>query len=120
MSGKTLSLVTLLLVSGTTLASAAPAIVLKDPYFGEALFYAYQQRHFDAISRLDAELTQYHGVDEPKLDSLNFHINQAEFSVGDFELGYRMHQRAGRAISAVLEGNVPAAVRNEAIYRLSR
>jgi hypothetical protein len=120
MSGKTLCLVTLLLVSGSTLASAAPSVELKDPYFGEALYYAYQQRHFDAISRLDAELAQYHGVDEPKLNSLNFHINQAEFSVGDFELGYRMHQRAGRAISAVIEGNVPAAVRNEAIYRLSR
>jgi hypothetical protein len=120
MYGKTLSLVTLLLVSGSTLASSAPSIELKDPYFGEALYYAYQQRHFDAISRLDAELAQYHGVDEPKLDSLNYHINQAEFSVGDFELGYRMHQRAGRAISAVIEGNVAAVVRNEAIYRLSR
>lgn len=120
MVGKTLSLVTLLLVSGSTLANVAPSIELKDPYFGEALYYAFQQRHFDAISRLDAELAQYHGVDEPKLDSLSYHINQAEFSVGDFELGYRMHQRAGRAISAVIEGNVPAVVRNEAIYRLSR
>jgi hypothetical protein len=120
MSGNILRLVTLLLVSGSALASAAPTTELKDPYFGEALYYAYQQRHFDAISRLDAELTQYHGVDEPKLDSLNYHINQAEFSVGDFELGYRMHQRAGRAISAVIEGNVPAPVRNEAIYRLAR
>jgi hypothetical protein len=117
---KTLRLVTLLLVSGPTLANAAASVELKDPYFGEALYYAFQQRHFDAISRLDAELTQYHGVDEPRLNSLNYHINQAEFSAGDFELGYRMHQRAGRAISAVIEGNVPAVVRNEAIYRLSR
>lgn len=120
MFSKTLRLVTLLLVSGSTLASAAPSVELKDPYFGEALYFAFQQRHFDAISRLDAELAQYHGVDEPKLNSLNFHINQAEFSVGDFELGYRMHLRAGRAISAVIEGNVPAPVRNEAIYRLAR
>ena len=120
MQRKTLCLVTLLLVSGPTLANTAPSTELKDPYFGEALYYAFQQRHFDAISRLDAELAQYHGVDEPRLDSLNYHINQAEFSVGDFELGYRMYQRAGRAISAVIEGNVPAAVRNEAIYRLAR
>jgi hypothetical protein len=120
MSGKTLSLVALLLVSSYSLAGVTPSTELKDPFFGEAIYYAYQQRYFDAISRLDAELTQYYGVDEPQLDSLNFHINQAEFSVGDFELGYRMHQRAGRAISAVIEGNVPAPVRNEAIYRLSR
>ncbi len=120
MHGKTFSLVALLLISGSSLASTVSSTELKDPYFGEALYYAYQQRHFDAITRLDAELTQYYGVDEPKLDSLNYHINQAKFSVGDFELGYRMHQRAGRAISAVIEGNVSAQVRNEAIYRLSR
>src|SRR5262245_34928892 len=62
----------------------------------------------------------YHGLDEPKLDTLHFHINDAEFSVGDFELDYRMHQRAGRAIKAVLEGAVDEAVRNEAAFRLAR
>ena len=44
----------------------------------------------------------------------------AEFSVGDFELYYRMHHRAGRAIRAVLEADVDDAVRNEAAYRLAR
>jgi hypothetical protein len=120
MSGATLRLVTLSLLSVPLLANATPPVELKDPFFGEAIYYALQQKHFDAISLLDAELTQYHGVDEPKLDSLHYHINQAEFSVGDFELGYRMHQRASRAISTVIEGKVPAAVRNEAIYRLAR
>ena len=40
--------------------------------------------------------------------------------VGDFELNYRMHHRAGRAIKAVLEGAVDEAVRNEAAFRLAR
>ncbi len=93
---------------------------LKDPYFGEALYYANQGEFFDAIARLDTELKQYYGVDEPQLDQLHYHINEAEFSVGDFELSYRMHSRAGRAIKAVIEGNVDPAVRNEAIYRLAR
>ena len=84
------------------------------------MFYAYQGEHFDAIARLDTELKQYYGVDEPQLDTLHFHINQAEFSVGDFELSYRMHRRAGRAITAVIEGNVAPVVRNEAIFRLAR
>jgi hypothetical protein len=35
-------------------------------------------------------------------------------------LNYRMHHRAGRAIRAVLEGNVEPAVRNEAAFRLAR
>ena len=98
----------------------AAAADLRDLYFGEALYHAYQGQYFDALERLDTELAQYHGLDEPALDSLHFHINDAEFSVGDFELNYRMHQRAGRAIKAVLEGAVDEAVRNEAAFRLAR
>jgi hypothetical protein len=93
---------------------------LKDPYFGEALFYARQGLYFEALERLDAELGQYHGLDEPQLNTLHYHIGAAEFSVGDFELNYRMHHRAGRAIKRVLEGNVDEAVRNEAAFRLAR
>jgi len=102
------------------LASPAAAVDLRDLYFGEALYRAYQGQFFDAIQRLDTELAMYHGLDEPGLDTLHFHINDAEFSVGDFELNYRMHQRAGRAIKAVLEGSVDEAVRNEAAFRLAR
>src|SRR3989475_10477285 len=93
---------------------------LRDLYFGEALYHAYQGQYFDAIERLDTELAQYRGLDEPELDTLHYHINGAEFSVGDFELDYRMHHRAGRAIKAVLEGAVDEAVRNEAAFRLAR
>jgi tetratricopeptide (TPR) repeat protein len=103
-------------------SSAAPSSGrdLKDLYFGEALFHADQGHYFDALQRLDTELGQYHGLDEPQLDSLHYHIGAAEFDVGDFELNYRMHHRAGRAIRAVLEGNVDEAVRNEAAFRLAR
>jgi predicted negative regulator of RcsB-dependent stress response len=93
---------------------------LRDAYYGEALFQVYQGQYFDALQRLDTELAQYHHLDEPGLDTLHFHINEAEFSVGDFELNYRMHLRAGRAIKAVLEGAVDEAVRNEAAFRLAR
>jgi tetratricopeptide (TPR) repeat protein len=93
---------------------------LRDLHFGEALYHAHQGRYFDALQRLDTELALYHGLDEPELDTLHYHINDAEFSVGDFELSYRMHHRAGRAIKAVLEGAVDEAVRNEAAFRLAR
>jgi hypothetical protein len=93
---------------------------LKDLYFGDSLFHAYQSEYFNAISRLDTELGQYHGLDEPELNSLFHHIGHAEFSVGDFELYYRMHNRAGRAIKAVIEGDVSEETRNEAIYRLAK
>jgi hypothetical protein len=92
----------------------------RDLYLGEAYYQAQQGNYFDAISRLDTELWQFHRLDDPKRDPLHFHVNQADFSVGDFELSYRMHQQAGRAIKAVLEGNVDAPIRNEAAWRLAR
>jgi hypothetical protein len=101
-------------------ASSAADRDLKDLYFGEAVYYAYQEHYFEALERLDAEIAQHYGVDEPQLDSLHRHIDQAEFSVGDFELHYRMHHRAGRAIKAVLEADVDEPVRNEAAFRLAR
>ena len=97
-----------------------PSSELRDLYFGEALYHAFQGQYFDAIQRLDTELGMYHGLDQPELDTLHYHINDAEFSVGDFELNYRMHHRAGRAIKAVLEGAVDESVRNEAAFRLAR
>jgi hypothetical protein len=93
---------------------------LRDLYFGESLFYAKQGEFFNALERLDTELGQYYRLDEPYLDTLHLVVGDAEFSVGDFELNYRMHHRAGRAISAVLEGNVDELVRNEAAFRLAR
>lgn len=105
------------------LVAAAPSAGgrnLRDLYFGEALYHAHQGQYFEALERLDAELGQYRGLDEPQRDTLHFHIGQAQFSVGDFELYYRMHRRAGRAMTAVLEGAVDEAVRNEAAFRLAR
>ena len=115
-----------ILCSFIFLASPAMAVSttapeeLKDLYLGETLFYAFQEEWFEAIARLDSELVQHYGLDQPQLDSLFHHIGLAEFAVGDFELAYRMHQRAGRAIKAVINGNVEEEVRNEAIYRLAR
>jgi tetratricopeptide (TPR) repeat protein len=93
---------------------------LKDLYFGEALYYAHQGDYFAALERLDTEVRQYRDVDEPELDTLYYHFDDAQFSLGDFELRYRMHQRAGRAIRAVLEANVSDPIRNDAAYRLAR
>src|SRR5215831_8796036 len=113
------TLIALSLALGLVVGPAAGSD-LKDLHFGEALYHALQGQFFDAIQRLDTELAMYHGLDQPELDTLHYHVNSAEFSVGDFELNYRMHNRAGRAIKAVLEGAVDEAVRNEAAFRLAR
>ena len=101
-------------------AGPARADALKDLYFGEALFYAHQGLYFEALERLDTEVKQHDRVDEPELDTLYAHMADADFSLGDFELRYRMHHRAGRAITAVLEADVDDVIRNDAAYRLAR
>lgn len=108
-----------LTVPSVTAGTARPKEV-RDLYFGEALYYAKQGEWFDAISRLDTEVKEHYGVDEPEKDALHYHIGEATFDVGDFELYYRMHQKAGRAIKAVIEGNVDEETRNEAVYRLAK
>ena len=111
------SVTCLLLLLG---AAASRAEELNDLYFGEALYYAHQGQYFEALERLDTEVRQHDQIDEPELDALYVHMVDAEFSLGDFELRYRMHHRAGRAIKAVLDGAVQASIRNDAAYRLAR
>src|SRR5512133_2307860 len=89
---------------------------LQDVYYGEALYHAFQGDWFQAVARLDTELAQYRRLDEPPLDTLHYHLGQAVFGVGDFELGYRMHLRAGRAMTAVIEGNAAEPLRNDAVF----
>lgn len=109
-----------LITTSARAASGLENVELNDLYFGEVLYYAYQDEHFAALSRLDAELSQYYNVDESELDPFHLHRTQAEFSVGDIELQYRMNQRAGRAIQAVLGEGVDLATRNQAALALAR
>ena len=122
-TGETVTVrLTTILVS--LIAFAVPQVAAteegEDLYFGEALYYANQGLYFEALERLDTEVRQHIDVDEPELDSLYEHMDAAGFSLGDFELRYRMHHRAGRAITAVLEGSVDERVRNDAAYRLGK
>lgn len=91
-----------------------------DLFLGEAFYHAQTGDFFDAITRMDNELYQFRRLDEPTLDPFHLNAGLAEFSVGDFELSYRMHQRAGRALNAILNGNVSQDLRNEAAFRLAR
>ena len=93
----------------------------RDLYFGESLYYANQGHYFEALERLDAETRPALRRSTSRSSTrCHHHIGRAEFSVGDFELYYRMHHRAGRAITARARGQRREAVRNEAAYRLAR
>ena len=114
------SIVLGLVLAASLAAGPSRSEELNDLYFGEALFYAHQGLYFEALERLDTEVKQHGRIDEPELDTLYLHIDDADFSLGDFELRYRMHHRAGRAITAVLEADVDDVIRNDAAYRLAR
>lgn len=105
-----------LLMASPTQASDRAA----DHHYREALFHSHQGDAFEALARLDTELALHRAVDERELDLLYGDLPEAEFSVGDFELRYRMHQRAGRAMTAILEAKVAPSVRADAIVRLAR
>ena len=93
----------------------------RDLYFGEAIYYAQQGLVLRcARSGSTPNSAQHRGLDEPASIRCITVVDEAEFSVGDFELDYRMHLRAGRAITAVLEGTSTKPIRNDAAYRFAR
>ena len=110
------------LLCGLTVSASSSLkdVELRDLYFGEVLYFAYQDMHFESLSLLDAELSQYYKLDESELDSMHLHLGQAEFSVGDLEMQYRMNQRAAKAIQAVLGNGIDLATRNQAALALAR
>ena len=88
--------------------------------FGAALFYAYQGKWFEALERLHAELKKDDGLGEAERDAAWYRAVDANFSVGDFELNYRMDQRAARVIQAALRDPVDESFHNHAAFRLAR
>lgn len=104
----------------TYATSGLKDVELRDLYFGEILFYAYQDLPFDALAKLDTELSQYYELDESELDPFYMHRGQAEFSVGDMEMQYRMNQRAAKAIQSVLGDGIDIATRNQAALALAK
>lgn len=113
----------LLCLCFSPLSSAAsdPSRTLAgDLYLGEAFYYATQGEYFDAITQLDTRLKQFHRLDNPKIDPLHIKIKNAKFTIGDFEMAYRMPLRAIKSVRELLEGNIDQSIRNETNYRLAR
>jgi len=82
--------------------------------YGDALYFANQGEWFEAIVRLDAQSGE---IGESEFEALSLRSGRI---VGGFELNYRMSQRAGRAMTAVIEGAVQNDRRNDAVFRLAR
>ena len=92
-------------------ATASEARDLRDLYFGEALFYAYQDDYFAAVARFDTELAQHYALEDRDKDTLSFHREESELMIGDLELSYRMHRKVGRAMQRLLAESVHKSIR---------
>ncbi|MDH3532583.1 MAG: tetratricopeptide repeat protein, partial [Gammaproteobacteria bacterium] len=101
-------------------ASAQPAragedepepIVVKDPHYGEVLFYFYQDDYFPALVRLLA-------ADEQQ--QLSEHEEQAELLLGGLYLSYGQHLEAADIFERLLAANVAPDIRDRTWFFLAK
>jgi TolA-binding protein len=89
-----------------------PAVQVQDLYYGDVLFYFFQDDYFNAITRLTA--AQEKG-------RVKHHADDAELLLGGLYLSLGQHREAGRIFAAVLDRpNVPAPVRDRARFYLGK
>jgi len=91
--------------------AAAPRHVVKDPYYGDSLFYFFQHRYFTSVT--DLMVSQHFG-------RLTHHADEAELLRGGLYLSYGMHREAGEIFTRLIEKGVKPEVRDRAWYYLAK
>src|ERR1700716_1124318 len=98
-------------------ACGAPAVraderhAVKDPHFGEVLFFFFQENYFSALTLLG---TAQHFARVPH------HVEEAELLRGGMLLSYGLHQEAGRIFQALIDAGAPPSVRDRAWFYLAK
>jgi TolA-binding protein len=91
---------------------ALPAVPVQDLYYGDVLFYFYQDDYFNAITRLSAAQLK---------NRVPHHADDAELLLGGLYLSLGQHREAGKIFAAVLDRpKVPAPVRDRARFFLGK
>ena len=106
-----LLLLVLLVPAAVTAKSDAEPIVVKDPQYGEVLFYFYQEDYFPAIVRLLA------AKDQAQLDD---HADEAELLLGGMFLSYGHHLEAADIFERLLADNVSPEIRDRTWFFLAK
>src|SRR5450830_683643 len=94
-----------LLMGCVTQVFAAPATepvqhVIKDPHYGDSLFYYFQDQYFKAVTTL---MVSQH------FNRVAQHADEAEVLRGGLLLSYGLHQQAGEIFSKLIaQGTAPA------------
>jgi hypothetical protein len=114
---------TLCLALLAALAAAGPALArrhdpeklpetrIRDLHYGDALFYYYQGKDFETLTRLSA-YEHWH--------LMPHHEEEAQLLMGGLYLSLGMHNEAGRRFEALLTNEVPTGVRNRAWFYLAQ
>lgn len=85
--------------------------VVKEPHYGEILYFFYQQDYFPAIVRLLAARQQ---------SQLDDHGAEAELLLGGLYLSYGQHQHAAQIFERLLADHTNASVRDRTWFFLAR
>ncbi len=86
-------------------------VVVKDPHYGEVLFFFYQEDYFPAIVRLLAA---------QKKARVEQHVDDAELLRGGLYLSYGNHLEAAAIFERLLAGNVSPEVRDRTWFFLAK
>jgi len=106
----------LILLAGSLPPQAAAAdkaepLIVKDPQFGEVLFYFYQEDYFPAIVRLLAARERA---------QLGQQGDEAELLLGGMYLNYGQHLKAAEIFERLLAGSVDREIRDRTWFFLAK
>ena len=102
---------TLLLASSASLARGKQWHDVKDAYFGEVLYYFYQEKYFSAITHLLAAQAR---------QQLPHHVDEAELLLGGLYLSYGVHREAGRIFQQLIDDHATPNTRDRAWFYLAK
>jgi hypothetical protein len=100
-----------LAVCGAATAASPPPHVVRDPYYGDSLFYFFQRRYFSSVT--DLMVSQHFA-------RLPHHVDEAELLRGGLYLSYGMHHEAGEIFARLIEKSAKPEVRDRAWYYLAK
>jgi len=89
----------------------AEPTVVRDPLYGEVLFYFYQGKYFPAIVHLLAA---------QKKNQLEHNQDESELLLGGLYLSYGHHKRAAEIFERLLAGNVAPEIRDRTWFFLAK
>ena len=98
-------------LAGGASARADEKHAVKDPHYGEVLFFFFQENYFSALTEL--MVAQHFG-------RVPHHSDEAELLRGGMLLSYGLDQEAGRIFQALIDAGAPPPVRDRAWFYLAK